>query len=145
MEASADDENGHGILYSGRYEIGRDQFHDRDMEICWSAIRLARGRVTGLIDVERWGLFRRRVEYQQRIGRIGWQSGGIGIGASEVEVYTEYIPYICEMVKQDGELGEPEGRVTRNSQRSNSQRWECVSLLRRESRDVLTDAWLTAD
>lgn len=151
MEGSPDDENGHAILYgsSESYEIGIDKFHDRDMDICTSAIRLARGRVTarGQTDVDgdgvylRWGLFRRRVEYQKRIGRIGWQSGGIGIGAGEREVYTEYIPYIREMVLQDEWMGEPEGRVTRNSQRT--KRWECVSLLGRESRKALTGGWVT--
>ncbi len=150
MEPSPDDENGHGILYglSESYEIGTHNLHDRDMDMASTAIRLARGEVARgmtrgqiLIDGDgghlRWPLFRRRVEYQKQIGGIAWRSGGIGIGALEAEVYTEYVPYIREMVRQDDSMGEPSGRVTRNSQRM--KRWECVTLLGKEERRALTD------
>lgn len=121
-------------------------FHDRDVDMATTAIRLARGKVAprmarGRTSIDgdgaylRWTLFRKRLEYQRVIEWTLRRSGAIDVGVLGEEVYTEYVPYIRDMVSQVLEMGEGEGRTTRNSTKTKS--WEVVTLLGWDARKTI--------
>jgi hypothetical protein len=114
-EASADDENGHAVLYGSPRE-GDGNWSD---EMAVEAIRLARGREGEGTHV----MLREQEEYKRATGREMQARGVIG-RAREGEIYMEYVPYVRGMVEQAQAAGGGAGRVTRNSSRRAG--WEAV-------------------